>query len=325
MPMLSMPMLSMPMLSMPMLSMPMLSMPMLSMPRLLRATGGRRTRDWVQWAALAVAFLLAGCGGIDRVATENPEGSAQLEGKLVLTGSSTVAPLMAEIGRRFEEQHPGVRIDVQTGGSSRGIADARSGAADLGMISRGLSAEEGDLQAFTVAQDGICLIVHAENPVQSLSTEQVRAIYTGAVNDWRDVGGEDGPITVVNKAEGRATLEVFQKFFGLTSEEIEADVVIGDNQQGIKTVAGSSSALGYVSIGAADYEVGRGTPIKLLDFGEAQATPETVAHGEFPISRPLNLVVREAPAGLVAAFVEFARSPTVHDLIEAQFFVPVRS
>lgn len=57
---------------------------------------------------------------------------------LVITGSSTVAPLAAEIAKRFESLHPGTRIDVQTGGSSRGIADARSGVADIGLVSRSL-------------------------------------------------------------------------------------------------------------------------------------------------------------------------------------------
>ena len=65
--------------------------------------------------------------------------------KIVITGSSTVAPLIAEIGKRFEEKNPGVRVDVQTGGSSRGINDARSGLANIGMASRALKDGEKDL------------------------------------------------------------------------------------------------------------------------------------------------------------------------------------
>lgn len=286
-------------------------------------------RSWGAWMlsimALAAAFVIAGCGDPSNAGMRTSEEPRGLAGKLELTGSSTVAPVMAEIARRFEELHPEVRIDVQTGGSSRGIADTRSGIADLGMVSRALKEEEQDLLAFPFARDGVCLIVHAENPVRSLSAEQVRSIYTGAVDGWQEVGGDDGPLTVVNKAEGRATLEVFQEFFGLSSEEMVAHVVIGDNQQGIKTVAGSPSAIGYVSIGAADYEARRGTPIKLLAIDGVEATPEAVAAGQFPISRPLNLVVSQEPTGLAAALIEFARSEAVRDLIEAQFFVPARS
>ncbi|MCB1034829.1 MAG: phosphate ABC transporter substrate-binding protein [Acidobacteria bacterium] len=261
--------------------------------------------------------LVAGC----RRSAAPEEGG--LSGKLVLTGSSTIAPLAAEIGRRFEELHPGVRIDVQTGGSSRGIADARSGTADIGMASRALKAEEEDLLAFPIAGDGVSIIVHRDNPVEELTDEQVVAIYTGEIQNWKDVGGLDAPITVVHKADGRATLEVFLAYFQIAPEDVQPDVVIGDNQQGIKTVVGNPNAIGYVSVGTADYESRRGTPIKLLPAGGTPATPENVASGAFPISRPLNLVAREEPKGLAAAFLDYARSPAVFDLIEAQYFVPV--
>lgn len=74
-------------------------------------------------------------------------GADAADGRVILTGSSTIAPLMAEIGKRFEERNPDIRVDVQTGGSSRGIADARSGLADIGMVSRALKSEEQDLAA----------------------------------------------------------------------------------------------------------------------------------------------------------------------------------
>ena len=88
--------------------------------------------------------------------------------KLVLTGSSTVAPLAAEIGKRFESLHPNVRVDVQTGGSSRGINDARAGLANIGMASRALKENEADLLSFTIALDGISMIINQANPVTSL-------------------------------------------------------------------------------------------------------------------------------------------------------------
>src|SRR5687767_11588292 len=84
-------------------------------------------------------------------------------GKLVLTGASTVAPLAAEIGKRFETMRPGVRVDVQTGGSGRGINDARQGLADIGLVSRVLKDDEKDLLAFPIARDGVCVILHQAN------------------------------------------------------------------------------------------------------------------------------------------------------------------
>lgn len=245
------------------------------------------------------------------------------DNKLVLTGSSTVAPLAAEIGKRFEERNPGVRVDVQSGGSSRGVADVRSGLTDIGMASRAANSDEAELKFYTIARDGVGVIVHRSNPVRSLTDEQIVAIYTGKITDWSGIGGKTGRITVVNKAEGRSTLELFLHYFKLKNSDVKAKVVIGDNQQGIKTVAGNPNAIGYVSIGSAEYEAGQGVPIKLLPMSGVAASVENVRNGSFPLARPLNLVTKTEPTGLAKSLIDFARSKDVHDLVEAQFFVPI--
>lgn len=241
---------------------------------------------------------------------------------LVLTGSSTVAPLAGEIAKRYEAEHPGVRIDVQTGGSSRGIADTRSKVADVGMISRALKSEESDLTAHSIAKDGVTVILHRDNPVKSLTDRQIVDIYTDKINNWQEVGGKNTPITVVNKAEGRSTLELFTDYFQLQTTDIKADTIIGDNEQGIKTVAGNPNAIGYVSVGAAQYNAKNNTPIKLLPIDGISASIETVRNGTFPLSRPLNLVTLDAPTALTQDFINYAQSSQVKDIVEAQYFVP---
>ncbi len=248
-------------------------------------------------------------------------GALAQSGRLTITGSSTVAPLVLEMAKRYESLHPGVRIDVQTGGSSRGIFDVRSGLADLGMVSRAIGEAEQDIQAHLIAMDGIGIILHRSNPVARLTRQQIIDIYRGDTGNWSELGGPDGMISVVHKAEGRSTLEVFLEYFELRNSEIRPSVVIGDNQQGIKTVAGNPGAIGYVSIGAAEYEESRGTAIKLLPMAGVPATVEQVADGRYPLSRQLNLVSAGQPAGLAQSFVDFAQSDQVRDLIEAQFFV----
>jgi phosphate transport system substrate-binding protein len=256
--------------------------------------------------------------------TSTPTSTPTLQGKLVLTGSSTVAPLLSEIGKRYESKYKGVRIDVQSGGSSRGVADARQGTADIGLVSRDLKDNEKDLQSFTVARDGVSVILHKENPLATLSNQQIIDIYTKKVNNWNEVGGKDAPITVVNKAEGRSTLELFAQFFKLKVTEIKADVVIGDNEQGIKTVAGNPNAIGYVSVGSAEYSANNGVAIKLLPVNGVAASIANVSNKTFPISRPLNLVTKATPTGLQKDFIDFASSSEVNDLVKAQYFVPIQ-
>ncbi len=264
---------------------------------------------------ICITFIVLGISGLTcaNAASE----------RLVLTGSSTVAPLVGEMARRFETMNPGVRIDVQTGGTSRGINDTRNGTADIGMVSRALKPDETDLHAFTIALDGISIILHANNRVTTLNKQQIVDIYTGKITNWKSVGGADARITVVNKAEGRSTLELFLHYLELKNSQIKPHAIIGDNPQGIKTVAGNPNAIGYVSIGAAEYEAERGVPIKLLPLDGVDAAIANVRNGTFPLSRPLNLITSREPQGLARRFIEFVRSLQAHDLVEALYFVPV--
>jgi len=258
-----------------------------------------------------LALALCGCSPL-----EAPK-------KLVLTGSSTIAPLAAELGKRFEATHQNVRVDVQSGGSGRGIADARQGLSDIGLVSRALKDDEKDLTPFLLARDGICIILHKDNGISALTDEQVVAIYTGKTVNWKDVGGRDAPITVVNKAEGRSTLELFCHYYKLKSTDIKAHVVIGDSAQGIKTVAGQPNSIGYVSIGNAEFEAKQGTAIKLLPCKGVPASIESVVQAKFPLARELTLVTKKAPEGLAKEFLDWALSDKVHDLIREQYFVPI--
>ena len=252
------------------------------------------------------------------------KNSAQTKSrKLVLTGSSTVAPLAAEIAKRFESLHPGVRIDVQTGGSSRGVNDVRAQLSDIGMASRSLKPSESELLNFTIALDGISIILNKANPLTSLDKQQIIDIYKGKIVNWQQLGGNDASIVVVNKAAGRSTLELFLHYFGLQNTEVKAHVIIGDNQQGIKTVAGNPNAIGYVSVGSAEYEAGHQVAIKLLPLDGVMASVENIRNRTFPLSRPLNLITREPPTGTIKEFIDFAGSDQVSDLVDAQYFVPV--
>lgn len=241
--------------------------------------------------------------------------------RIAVSGSSTIAPLVAEIAKRFEAKHPGLRIEVQTGGSARGVNDAASRLADIGMVSRALNPGE-SVTAHLLALDGVAVIVHGSNAVASLTTEQIVGIYSGKLTDWSAVGGKAGPITVINKAEGRSTLELFCHHFKLKNGDIKAHVVIGDNEQGVKTVAGNPGAIGYVSIGTAQVGIASGVNIRMLPMDGVTAATKAVFDRTWPLARPLNLVTNGAPTGLVKDFIAFALSKDVDDLIADLAFVP---
>jgi phosphate transport system substrate-binding protein len=221
-----------------------------------------------------------------------PKGGAE---RFLLTGSSTIAPILQLVAEDLHAADPSIQIDVETGGSSRGIQDARAGRCDVGMASRDLEPEESaGLGPRRIAYDGLAMIVNAANPVAALGKQQVIDIYTGALGDWSTLGGE-GEIHVVNKAEGRATLTVFLEHFGLKNSEIRADAVIGDNAQGVRMVAGNPRAIAYISIGEALAAVERGEAIHLVTLDGVAPTKTAVADGSYPLRRNLYLLFPGQP------------------------------
>lgn len=252
----------------------------------------------------------------------SPHANAQKRQTIVVTGASTIAPLLTEIAHRYEKINRSFVIDVQTGGTSRGIADVRRKIADIGMVSRSLFENERDITSVLLGRDGVAMIVHKSNPIVTLNDEQIRQIYRGEVTNWKSVGGADATITVVNKAEGRSTLDVFLGYTKLTNKEIKPHVIVGDNEHDVKVVLGNARSIGYVSIGTAEYHIKEGSPLKMIGMGPVVPSTANVANGTYAASRELNLVTFGAVPPHVAEFLTFATSEKHYDLVREYFFVP---
>ena len=241
----------------------------------------------------------------------------------MITGSSTIEPLVQEIAQRYEIEHPQVEVEVEAGGSGQGLTDTYAGNADIGMVSRAIQETDPAILDFPIARDGISILLHKDNPVAQLTNEQIVEIFTDKINNWQEVGGPDSPMVVVNKAKGHATLELFKTFFNCNTEQIKADVIIRGNEEAIATVSANPAAIGYVSIGTAEYEIVHGAPIKLLPINGVLATIVNVANDTFPLTRPLTLVTDSDPSPIAQDFIAYAQSEAVADLVKEQAFIPL--
>ncbi|MEB0011132.1 phosphate ABC transporter substrate-binding protein [Glaciimonas sp. Cout2] len=250
-----------------------------------------------------------------------PAGSV-LKGHLLITGSSTTAPLMAQIVKRYQLLHPNVNIRIEMGGAERGITDTRNGIADIGMVSRLVTDEDVYLKGFPVARDGAGLIIHKSNPVTSLTSSQITDIFRGRIKNWKKVGGVDAPIMVINREEGRGTVVLFMHHFKMNYSEMKAEQVLGENADVIDAVAASSNAISLMSVIVAEDQIRGSVPIKILSVDGIAATQANIFSGDYPLTRPLMLVTRGLPQGLAKKLIEYSLSPQVADIIDKMGFVP---
>ena len=276
-------------------------------------------------AAAALALI---CASLASCQSENASdqaalpASAEIRGKLLLTGSNTIAPLMAEIAQRFQLLHPKVAINIEMGGSARGVSDARDGQSDIGMVSRVLTDKEQDLKGFPVARDGVGLIVHIDNPVTTLGAAQISDIFSGRIKNWNKVGGKNAPISVINRENGRGIVELFTQHFKITYGAIQAQAVVGDNALAIKAMTARPNAISMMSVIVAEGYIKAGVPIKLVALDGVAATRSNILTGNYPLARPLTLVTPMLPRGLAKSFIEYSLSSQVVDIVEKLGFVP---
>ena len=123
-----------------------------------------------------------------------------------------MTPFVERLAEQYQHGHAGAAIDVQGLGSSAGIRAALDGISELGMSSRELTDEEAvQLAQIVMARDALAIIVHPQNPVASLTHEQIRAVFAGGITRWDELGGAGRPIVLVTREAGSGTFTAFEE------------------------------------------------------------------------------------------------------------------
>ncbi len=273
------------------------------------------------------AALLAGCGSKEETPAETPaeETPAQeetLSGSVSTNGSTSMEKVIGVLSEQFMADHSGVSVTYDPTGSGTGIEAAKNGTCDIGLSSRALKDEEtsAGLVGTTVALDGIAVIVNADSKVSDLTVEQIAQIFTGAVTDWSEVGGDAGTISCVGREAGSGTRDGFETITDTKDTCVLAQELTSTGAV-IEAVKGNPNAIGYASLSAVEGKEG----IKALTVGGVACSEETVLDGTYAIQRPFVLVTKDGTAlsAQAQAFFDFATSSAANDLIRAAGAVPV--
>ncbi len=257
--------------------------------------------------AALTAFVFA-CAALPLAAGGTPDKGGKTAKSYIIevAGSTSVAPLMEKLGEAYHNANPSITVNVNGTGSSDGIKAANQKTSELGMSSRNLKAAEKGygLTELVIAVDAIAAIVHPSNPVQNLSMEQIRGIYTGKIKNWKDVGGKNSPIAVVSREPGSGTRGAFEEIIGFT-DKLVLGAVEFDGTGGVRAaVAGNENAIGYISLGSMDPQV------KAISIDGVEATKKNVVNSTFKIARPFLVLYHQdklSPEG--KKFLAWVMSP----------------
>ncbi len=252
-------------------------------------------------------------------------------------GSDTMVNLALAWAEAYQALHPEVRISVSGGGSGTGIAALINGTADIANASRRIKPEESAAaQAngvqpveFVVARDAIAIVVHPDNPIDHLTLSQLSDIYSGKINNWSALGGEDRPIVRLSRETNSGTHVYFlEEVVRLGNPEDQTlfapETLLLPSSEGISAeVRTNPNAIGYDGLGYV-------TPdMKVIAVGLGPQGPfilpsaETVNAGLYPIARDLYAYTNGKPQGAVAAYLEWLLTPEAQAIVTQLGFVPV--
>jgi len=260
---------------------------------------------------------------------------ASAERTIVLDGSTTVGPIAKAFAEYYMSLHDGVNVTVSESGSGNGAKSLLNGACDIACMSRFMKDKEFNAAvdagvmpvAHVVAMDGLPILVHPSNPIDELTVEQVRAIYTGKIDNWKDLGGPNREIVMVTRDTNSGTYETFHKLVMThkvdgekVKEKISKDAEYVGSNGGIRQrVQSTPAAIGYAGLGFVD------DTVKALDINGIEPNPRSVASGIYPIARPLFMFTNGYPklGSDVHAFVTIHLSEKGQEIVEDIGFVPV--
>lgn len=242
--------------------------------------------------------------------------------KLHIAGSTTMGPLLKEIASKYHLMHPEVAVEVEAGGSARGLDDVRSGHAHIAMLARALAPAERDLYGIPIARDGVGVVVHANNPVRQLSVDELQAIFTGRMREWRDASGGADSIYALGGLRDGASSALFARFLREPLEALSMSAAVESNTERLAVVASCENAIAYVSLGAAERAISQGVSVRLLPISGVAASTANIRNGSYPICRVLTLASRDAPTGVARSFFAFCLSAQVNGILSAFDFVP---
>lgn len=277
----------------------------------------KRSLSWI--AALTVLILLSfsfsGCGN-----EELPAYSSEISGEINGGGSTSVQKIIDAEGAEFGALHPAVKFTYSGTGSSDGIKNAANGTYSFGCASRELKeSEKTDLTELVFAYDGIAVIVNDENPVEDLTKDQIKAIYTGKITNWKEVGGEDRPIAVVSREDGAGTRTAVEELLDFT-EQLKPSATVKEGNGNVQsTVSANPNAIGYVSITFVDRSV------KPLRVDGVEATMENVLNESYGLSRPFLALYNEKNlTPQTRAFLDFIMTDEGQTIVEKNGGISVR-
>ncbi|MHA0857426.1 phosphate ABC transporter substrate-binding protein [Paenibacillus sp. CMAA1364] len=284
----------------------------------------RLKKPFLILGSLVLIMALAACGtnnSTNSGATNSNGNDESISGSILAVGSTALQPLVEQVGQKFmaDARYSGVAVQVQGGGSGTGLTQVSGGQADIGNSD--VFAEEklketekaNELVDHQVAVVAMATVANKDIGVDSLNKQQLVDIFTGTIKNWKELGGIDEGIVIINRPSSSGTRSTFEKYaLGTKVEDIAGSIIEESSGNVRKLVGETPGAIGYLALSYLN------DSIKSVQYDGIDATVENVTTGDYPVWAYEHMYTKGEPTTVVKAFLDYMISDEVQngDVVE---------
>ncbi|AOK92095.1 phosphate ABC transporter substrate-binding protein PstS family protein [Paenibacillus sp. S33] len=281
---------------------------------------------------LTMVFALAACGSGNNAApqgeaatgTDN-KAAAELTGNILAVGSTALQPLVEQAGQKFMavDKYKGIAVQVQGGGSGTGLTQVSGGQADIGnsdvFAKEKLESGADELVDHQVAVVAMSAVANPKVGVTDLKKDQLVQIFTGKITNWKEIGGADQKIVIVNRPSSSGTRATFEKYaLGQKTEDLPGSIQEDSSGTVKKLIAETPGAIGYLALSYID------NTVTALKYDGVEANVENVEQGKYPVWAYEHMYTKGEPKEHVKAFLDYILSDEIQktDVVDLGY-IPV--
>lgn len=268
----------------------------------------------------AVGFIFTGCKS-----DKNVGDKSGVSGSILAIGSTALQPLVEEAAKNFMDKNPDATIQVQGGGSGNGLTAVSNGSAQIGNSDIAAEDKSGidaaSLEDHKVCVVGFAPIVSKNIKVDNLTKEQLIDIFTGKIDNWSKVGGDDIKIVLITRPASSGTRATFKKYALDGLDEASGKALSQDSSGAVlKAVAETEGAISYIGLSY----INKSKDIKALNIDGVEPNSENIKNGKYPIWSYEHMYTKGPAKGLEKAFIEYVMSDEVKPIVEKLGYIPIK-
>lgn len=268
---------------------------------------------------LLTVLTLTGCGNASSSGAKKTQAASST--KIVAVGSTALQPLVEQVAKQYQEDNPAANITVQGGGSGAGLTQVADGAVTIGN-SDIFAEEQGGISAkklvdHQVAVVGIAPIANPDAGVTNLTHAQLVKIFTGKITNWKQVGGKNQPIVLINRTQGSGTRRTFESF-ALKTTKVKTAQEQDSNGTVFKMVQTTPGAISYIAFSY----LKRG--VQALSLDGVKPTANNVTTNTWPVWAYEHMYTKGSPKAGTVKFIQYLQSKSIQQtLIKKMGYIPV--